>query len=114
MTKIRPLDILILALVIFLAVITMKKSLTPLANKVTVQANGQHYEYSLQQNGIYSVNGLLGETSFEIKNGKVRILDSPCPNKTCVNQGWASTLICLPNKVIIKLENPGDFDAISE
>ena len=66
---------------------------------------------------MYTVEGELGPTTFEIKDGRVHITDSACPNKTCVAQGWHSPLVCLPNKVIITVKSEGgevEFDAISE
>ncbi len=110
----RPLDFVIFAAVLIFAIFSIKKSLSPAGDKILVEADGYSYEYSLDQDGIYSVEGALGTTTFEIKNKAVHIVDSPCPNKTCVNQGWTSPLVCLPNKVIITVENYGDFDAISE
>jgi len=110
----RPLDPVIFAIILFLAILVIKNSISPKSKKILVRADGKNYEYSLDQEGIYKVEGPLGFTSFEIKNQAVRIIDSPCPNKNCVHQGWASPLVCLPNKVIITIENYGEFDAISE
>lgn len=110
----RILDFPLLALIILTAVFSMKKSVKSNGNNVVVNANGTMFEYSLTQEGTYTVEGLIGYTTFEIKNGGVRIIDSPCPNKTCIEQGWGNPLICLPNKVIINVEGYGEFDAISE
>ncbi|MBO4508325.1 MAG: NusG domain II-containing protein [Spirochaetaceae bacterium] len=50
-----------------------------------------------------------------MKEGKVHIIDSPCKNKICINQGWSSPLVCLPNNVTITLQEPeGGYDAISQ
>ena len=88
--------------------------------KVSVLANGKRFEYSLQNDGIFNVQGALGKTSFEINNNKIRIIDSPCPNKTCIANGWSNFVVCLPNKVFIQIENSINnddevqFDAISD
>ena len=111
----RFFDILIIILVIALGVILTVKSVAgQRGGRVCVNANGVHYEYSASADGVYTVEGELGPTTFEIKDGRVRITDSPCPNKTCVAQGWHSPLVCLPNKVMITVEQGGEFDAISE
>lgn len=110
----RPLDPVIFAIILFLAIFMIRNSISPKSSTVYVEANGKVYEYSLDKDGIYQVEGVLGLTTFEIKNKAVRIIDSPCPNKNCVHQRWSNPLICLPNKVIITIENYGDFDAISE
>ncbi len=114
MKKLRPLDFIITLSIVALGIFLTVKSISQKGSLVTVNADGKRYEYSSKKNGIYKVAGPLGITTFEIKDGKVRIIDSPCPNKNCVNQGWHSPLVCLPNKVIINLEDQGEFDALSE
>lgn len=54
----------------------------------------------------------------EIENGKIRIKDADCPDKICVKTGWISepgqSIICLPHKLIIKIEgNNSKYDDIS-
>ena len=118
--RFKPLDILIILLVVAGGVYFTVRGAVRKGSRVSVNANGVHYEYAATSNGVYSVAGELGETTFEIKDGRVRIIDSPCPNKTCVAQGWHNPLVCLPNKVMITVENEtgaengGAFDAISE
>ena len=114
MKKIRPLDIIFAVSVIGLGIFLTVKSVSHKGSVVAVKADGNRYEYSPKKDGIYKVKGVMGITTFEIKDGRVRIIDSPCPNKTCVNQGWHSPLVCLPNNVIITLEEEGEFDAIAE
>ena len=114
MKKFRPLDYIFTFAVLTLGIFLTIKNLSQKGSVVKVNASGSHYEYSAKKDGIYKVTGSLGITTFEIKDGRVRIIDSPCPNKTCINQGWHSPLVCLPNNVIITLEDEGEFDAISE
>ena len=114
MKKLRPLDLFFAIAITTLGIFLTVKSFSQKGSVVKVNADEKHYEYSAKQDGIYKVGGPLGITTFEIKDGKVRIIDSPCPNKTCVNQGWHSPLVCLPNNVIITLEEEGEFDAIAE
>lgn len=110
----KPLDYIILVLLLSAGLFLTIKSFTKKGAKVHVLANGQEYEYSASNDGIYSVEGAIGETTFEIKKGKVHIIDSPCKNKICVNQGWSSPLICMPNNVMIMVEDNEEYDAISE
>lgn len=114
MKKIRAFDFIFTILFLTLGIFLTVKSISQTGNIVKVNAAGKHYEYSAKKDGLYKVAGALGITTFEIKNGKVRIIDSPCPNKTCVNQGWHSPLVCLPNNIIITLDAEGELDAISE
>lgn len=66
----------------------------------------------------FSVKGVLGITEVEIKNGRLRVVDSPCDNKTCVKTGWIDkpyqSIICIPNHVVIEIiDNNEEIDAIT-
>jgi hypothetical protein len=100
----RALDILIIILVAVAGIFLTVRGLGQKGSKVVVNAAGVKYEYSAELDGTYTVAGELGPTTFEIKHGRVRIIDSPCPNKTCISQGWHNPLVCLPNKVMITVE----------
>lgn len=121
----RALDILIIILVAVAGIVLTVRGLGQKGSRVVVNAAGVKYEYSAELDGTYSVPGELGPTTFEIKDGRVRITDSPCPNKTCISQGWHNPLVCLPNKVMITVEGENSvkagqgrgevqFDAVSE
>jgi hypothetical protein len=78
-------------------------------SKVHITAEGTEYAVvPLNEDRIINVPGPLGKTTVEIKGGRVRVLDSPCPNKICVSQGWierpGETIICLPNRVSITVK----------
>ncbi len=124
-----PFDILIIILIAGCGIFLTVRSLGQKGSRVVVNAAGVKYEYSTELDGTYTVAGELGDTTFEIKGVRVRITDSPCPNKTCISQGWHNPLVCLPNKVMITVEgensvktgqgrNRGDgevqLDAVSE
>lgn len=97
--KLKLLDFIILILTIILIACSFKLNKRDGAYLI-VEADGTNYEFSLSKDGEYSVDGVLGETVIEVKDGKARIISSPCPNKTCITSGYQTTLICLPNKVI--------------
>ena len=48
---------------------------------------------------------LAKDIKIEIKNNKVRMLENTCKRQLCVKQGWSDSLpiICVPNKVMIKI-----------
>ena len=115
MKHLRPLDIAVFSLMIALGIFLTVKNLSHQGEKIHVTADGSEYEYSAKADGIYKVQGAIGITTFEIKDGRVRIIDSPCPNKICVHQGWDSPLVCLPNNVIISIESEDEeFDALTK
>jgi hypothetical protein len=98
------LDILLLFLIAAAGIFLTVRWLGQKGSRVLVNAAGTRYEYSAELDGTYTVAGELGPTTFEIKGGRVRITDSPCPNKICISQGWHNPLVCLPNKVMITVE----------
>lgn len=53
------------------------------------------------------VDGFQGESHVEIEGGRVRMVDSACPDKLCVRTGWISrpgqSIVCLPNRVVIEI-----------
>lgn len=115
----KPFDFFILVAVIFFAVFSFLKIHKTKADEVLVTANGKEFSYSLEKDGIYTVKGVLGITTFEIQNGKIRIIDSPCPNKTCIAMGFSDIIVCLPNNVMIQKishsqKNNGEIDAVSQ
>ncbi|MBO4384613.1 MAG: NusG domain II-containing protein [Clostridia bacterium] len=52
-----------------------------------------------------------------IENGKARIESADCPDKLCVKQHAISmtgeTIICLPHKLVIRIEGEGGVDAVT-
>ena len=66
------------------------------------------------------------DTSFEIRgdylntislrDGRVCFSDSDCPGRDCVHSGWISaagrSLVCLPNRVEIRIAGASDVDFV--
>jgi len=65
----------------------------------------------------FSVTG-TGLNVIEVEQGRIRVSEADCSDKSCVRQGWASggavPLVCLPHRLVIKLEGGEGhgFDAI--
>jgi len=89
-----------------------------------IEVNGQPFQkISLGQDGPalqVKVPGVLGESIVEVDKDKVRMLYSPCPDKDCERQGWASRpgrmVVCLPNRVVVKIQSDGaqsELDGVS-
>ncbi len=57
----------------------------------------------------YRVETKDGYNVLAFQDGKVRVIDADCPDKICVKFGWVQhvgqTIVCLPHKVIIRIEN---------
>ena len=87
---------------------------------VVVQVDGaEAVRVSLADDRRFSVEGPLGTTEMEIKDGSVRVIDSPCGRKICVHTGWIhkayQTIICMPNRVAISLtgKSNNELDGIT-
>ena len=77
--------------------------------RVHITAEGTEYAVvPLDEDRTINVPGPLGTTVVEIRDDRVRVPDSPCPNKVCVSQGWVErpgeTIVCLPNRVSITVK----------
>jgi hypothetical protein len=67
-----------------------------------------------------AVEGPLGMTRMEIKDGAVRVLSSPCPQKICIGMGEArragELLACVPNRIVARIEGDAEeatYDLLS-
>lgn len=60
----------------------------------------------------YKVKGYLGDVVIEVKNHKIRVKEENSPKHICSKEGYiedsSKTLVCLPNKIIIKIINDKD------
>lgn len=72
------------------------------------------YIYQINIDRTIETKGLIGNSIIEIKDGSVRFADSPCDNKVCVNHGVLmgsfDFAACLPNGVMIMIENADEDD----
>ncbi len=107
----KALIVLLLLLSLLPALIGKKSS-----GSVRIETDGGSYLYSLSQDRILDFEGPLGTTRVEIRDGKAKIVESPCPNHTCYHghvEAYPDTLVCLPNHVSLFGEGKGDVDATS-
>ncbi|MDD5686541.1 MAG: NusG domain II-containing protein [Elusimicrobia bacterium] len=49
----------------------------------------------------------IGKMEIEVRDGRIRILESDCPHQICKHSGWitspAQTIVCVPNKILIEI-----------
>jgi len=97
----------------------------------TWYAQGHRARYAtLMHNGVVEHKMLLAKNqqyvyapdattrmTINVEHNKVCIVESSCPNKVCVHSGWiempGSTLVCVPNHVVITIEGKQDVDAVT-
>jgi hypothetical protein len=68
-----------------------------------------------------TVEGWNGPSTFEVKEGRVRMVRSTCRDKICIGVGWIDTngrsIVCLPNRVVIRVtgtQKSGKTDTVTE
>lgn len=82
---------------------------TPLTAEISVSGNSvAKVDLSNPPAGhLINISGPLGTSVAEVKQGAIRMLSSPCPDKVCVNMGWINrpgqSVVCVPNRVIIRI-----------
>lgn len=68
---------------------------------------------SLSEDGVYTVMGDNGEVVLEVSNNKIRVVEETSERNLCSKQGYGEIIICLPNKIVIKVENDdGELDGV--
>jgi len=78
-----------------------------------VYENGKLIEkIDVKKDKTISLSLEKGKMDIEVKEGQIRISNSSCPHKICVNTGWISepgrTIICVPNKVLVEMKGKPD------
>ena len=60
------------------------------------------------KNNTFSLENVKGVV-FEVNNGKIRIIESDCPDKICVKTDFLDSksekIVCLPKKLIVEIED---------
>lgn len=64
----------------------------------------------------YTVDGELGNVVLEVKDKKIRVKEENSPLNICSKEGFigdsSRTLICLPNKIIVKIVGESEIDGV--
>ena len=67
----------------------------------------------LSENKEYKVDGYNVKVNIVVKNGKIKVDSENSPLHLCSKQGYISstyeTIVCLPNKITIKIESETDY-----
>lgn len=113
-------DLLLLSLIFSIIIFfyLFSRLQTVRGDTVIIQVDGKIFSrFSLSENRTVKVPGPLGISIVEIKNDKVRMFSSPCPDKLCVREGYISKpgqmIVCVPNRVILKIEGRANLDALT-
>jgi hypothetical protein len=115
--KIRKSDIILTAVIVSFCIAAAAFLFFMRSGGETVQIyrDGELFaERSLNKDETVNVDGMMDVV---IKNGSVHVENSVCPSGVCEHSGAVSkkgeSIICLPNKILIKITGEGETDAIS-
>lgn len=124
MIKQRKIDIivigilLILSLAIYLFFNFYKDTSTDVYAEIILKGDVVKTVF-LDEDKTFSIEE-VPNVKFEIKDKKIRFLESDCPDKVCVNTGFigssGQTAVCLPNALSVKIvpidTNSKDSDVV--
>jgi hypothetical protein len=128
--RIKPADIVLVALVIAASVATMvmitSAKATEKGSVAVIEVNGKPVERITlgqgQPDRLFMIHGFTGWNLVEVKDGRVRVKNSDCRDKVCVGMGWIDTqgrsIVCLPHRVVIRVTGKrggkGKVDSVTE
>ncbi len=100
---------------IFPAQLTQNHNSVGKSKIVEISFNGKKFQYSLYLNKEIILKN--GNIIIEIKDNRVRVKKSDCPDKLCVKKGWIKNpgefIICMPNKMVIQITGDDNYDSIT-
>ena len=107
----RKKELIILAVISILlaGIIMMPRFITPGSGTIAVVTyNGETAEISLDKPDTYTIEGDLTAT-LVVENGKIRFVNSKCPDKICEAFGWigreGESAICAPARLAVQIIN---------
>lgn len=86
---------------------------------VSIIVDGQmQYHETIQSQKNLKVDGPLGKTVVQFREGHVAVLSSPCPHKMCIKMGKirnaGEIIVCVPNRILIRIDGKlRDVDGVT-
>lgn len=108
--------VLVAALAILVSFVFWTSTGTKEGSVVAVYENGKLVrEIPLTDDTEFIVEGTY-TNRIVVKDGKAAIVESDCPGADCVHSGWiheaGRSIVCLPNRVEIRIEGASDVDFV--
>ena len=111
----RVLDAVIIAAVLIASIIPLLSLKKVQADIVVITWHGEEiYREKLSIDAVIVTPD--GRNTVEISNGSVRMLEADCRDGICTKAGNAAParpVICLPNRVIVRVVSESEADSIS-
>jgi hypothetical protein len=107
---VKPVDVIIIVLALGVSVFSAVAVYAGPGRQqeLVIQGSGGSWVFPLDAEEIVSVAGPLGTTAVELRDGRARVLSSPCTNQLCVAagtiRGHGQWIACLPNMVLVRME----------
>lgn len=106
----------VIIVAVFIGILCWNQTNTQESSIAVIYKNGKKVEeLSLYQDTEYRVENLY-TNKIVVKDKKVAIVESDCPGADCVHSGWIGengrSIICLPNRVEIRMEGTAEVDFI--
>jgi hypothetical protein len=110
--------LIVILLLLGVAGLFLIRSIVSPADVAVVETDGRPFcRLDLSVDTRRAIPGPLGETVIEVRDRRIRIAASPCPHKVCVRTGWIGRsgrmIVCLPNRVVVRIEGDAGVDAVS-
>ncbi len=101
--------------------VTLLRTATAVDTRAVIKVRGRIVRtIDLLKDGkqsVYQVQGSIGHAHLEVDGSRVRMREAPCPDRTCILQGWierpGESIVCLPNLVEIRIEGGNGLDAVT-
>lgn len=108
---IKLIIILLLFIIVLLLILRPKSS-----NTASVYYEDKLIQkIDLTKDNIYTFDGYNGKVVVEVKSNKIKVIEENSKNHICSKQGYSNVIICLPNKIIIKVEDDStSLDGVSK
>lgn len=78
--------------------------------------NKELMQINMKKDNIYNIAGYNGNVKLIVKDGKIKVDEENSPRHICSKQGFISesyeTIVCLPNKIMIKIESRNEYDTV--
>lgn len=103
-----------LTAVAILLILFLSPAGSPAATATVFQNGVPLCTLDLSQDTEYTVTGTYTNV-ITVRNGEIAVTDTNCPGKDCRDCGWqhlaGRNIICLPNRMEIRLDGQSDTDA---
>lgn len=113
--KLNDLILIVIILLIVGIILIFNKKEIPNQAKVYYE-NDLILTIDLSQNKEYDVQGYNGNVHIVVLDNKIKVEEENSPKHLCSKQGFISssneTIVCLPNKILIKIESDDSLDTV--